>query len=222
MSAAASPGASAGAAASPSAAAGATDGLEAEVERRLPARSYLEERCEPIAAIAGVPTKRCRYRPKGAELSVDLAVVSRALLARWIVDAVRADPRWKTEAETREAGLALASYVVAQSSGAIPLAGEVWEDLAGDGVGRAYPFDRGVSSKSGTCRPMSLTAREWCEDQPDRSACEREDHAARCAGWLREALETGAHAGLRARARRMKAPRRPGEPRDPAGPERTR
>jgi hypothetical protein len=207
--------ASASASATASASAGpnaSADPLAAEIEKQLPARSYLEERCEPIAPIADVPAKRCRYRPKGAEVTVDIAVVPRETLARWIVDAARADPRSKNDAEARAAALALTSYVVAQSSGAIPLGGDVWEDLSGDGVGVLYPFDRGVSLKSGTCRPMSLTAREWCMGQADPAACEREDHAQRCARWLSEGLATGVHAGLRARARLMKAPATPAGP----------
>jgi hypothetical protein len=184
--------------------------LVREVESRLPRRSYLEERCEPRDPIAGVPAKRCRYRRMGHSLEVSLADIPRGTLAKWIVRAASdgagsdgAAPA-SPAPTVRDTALALADFVVAQSSGAIPLDGQVWEDMAGDGVGELYAFDRGVSERSGTCRPMSLTAKEWCAGAADQAACARTDFHETCAGFVRDALRTGSHAGLAMRARRLR------------------
>jgi len=176
-----------------------------EIEARLPARSYLEERCEPGTLLEGVPTKRCTYRRMGRALSVTLADVPRATLAEWILRASAAEEGATADPKTLRAdALSLTDYVVAQSSGAIPLEGEVWEDMRGDGVGALYRFDRGVSEHSGTCRPMSLTAKEWCSPSVDRAACERGDFHQTCVDFLRRALASGRHDGLAARAKLLR------------------
>ena len=188
--------------ATPSSTALPGDTLLREIEAKLPARSYLEERCTPGEPLEGVPTKHCTYRRMGREVSVTLADIPRASLARWILQASEADERTAGDPnKLRTSALTLTEFVVAQSSGAIPLEGDVWEDMAGDGAGALYRFDRGVSEHSGTCRPMSLTQTGWCATQSDSGSCEHTDFHQVCIGFVRDALASGRHAGLTARAR---------------------
>jgi hypothetical protein len=141
----------------------------APVVAAMHAVPYVEQTCSPTT-FAGWPyeAKACDYTQHESSMHVVVADPDPSRIASWIEDAARQIPLLETvraEEPKRyvDALLALSEFVMGQSSRIFPLAGDIWEDMRHDGVGKRYPFDRGVSVTSGRCRLVSLTAADWCD-----------------------------------------------------------
>lgn len=143
--------------------------------RILSTKPYVEQECKDTT-FTNWPyeLKICTYStnsPIGKNLRVIVANPSVEQLEKWIVDAGdQIDGikylKEKDPAHYVKSLVEIGRFVRMQSSFIFPLDGQIWEDMLGDGVGRVYIFQKGVtktkSARGGRyCRIVSLTREEY-------------------------------------------------------------
>jgi hypothetical protein len=130
---------------------------------------YVEQSCKSTTW-SGWPyaARKCTYTSGPMTTSVTVANPSPERVAKWIVDSAGFIPTlWKLRTSSPanwEKGLiAIAGFVMGQSSRIFPLEGGIIENMGSGYVN--YPFDRGVAvgcSSGCYCRINSIHRTEWC------------------------------------------------------------